>query len=259
MFLPNHTQVPNEFVDEVMSGLNGSAVKVFIAICRKTIGWHKVSDAISYSQIEKMTGLGWDAVRAALDVLEKLDIITVNKAPGLTNVIDLAFMTTRESREVPPGKAGGDHPEKPEGTSRKSRDTKETVKQTEIDTSSPSAPVPPSLNASVKQILCDLATRTGRSYRLNAGTAASKAIAARLRDGWEVKDFLLVNAHKAETWLRDPKMADYVRPSTLYRISHFEDYVLAARAWSNPHPNVPRETDDERKMHEIRRKMGLAS
>jgi len=56
MTLPNHTQISNAFIEH-MSDYRGNEVKVFLAICRKTIGWHKVSDKISYSQLAELTGL----------------------------------------------------------------------------------------------------------------------------------------------------------------------------------------------------------
>jgi phage replication O-like protein O len=53
----NHTQVSNDFIDDFMKELSGEAVKIFIAISRKTIGWHKDRDRISYSQLLKLTGI----------------------------------------------------------------------------------------------------------------------------------------------------------------------------------------------------------
>ena len=46
----NYTQIANEFLDQ-MHKYTGETVKVFLAISRKTIGWHKLSDRISYSQL----------------------------------------------------------------------------------------------------------------------------------------------------------------------------------------------------------------
>ena len=43
---PNHTKLSNEFIDEYMHKVSGSACKVFLVISRKTVGWHKDSDFI---------------------------------------------------------------------------------------------------------------------------------------------------------------------------------------------------------------------
>ncbi len=53
----SHTQISNDFIDKYMNVLSGEAVKIFIAISRKTIGWHKDCDRISYSQLLKLTGI----------------------------------------------------------------------------------------------------------------------------------------------------------------------------------------------------------
>jgi phage replication O-like protein O len=79
---PNHTQIPNEFLDEKMKDLSGSAVKVFLVVCRKTIGWHKETDAIAVSQIMDMTGLGEDATKRAIFELETSSMIKVDRVGG---------------------------------------------------------------------------------------------------------------------------------------------------------------------------------
>ena len=67
-----------------------------------------------------------------------------------------------------------------------------------------------------------------------AGTAfkatnkeTSGLINARLKE-YSVEDLLLVINHKA-AWLKDAKMKEYYRPSTLFRPTHFENYLNAAK------------------------------
>jgi len=48
---PNYTQVPNVFLDELMSELTGSELKVLMYITRRTFGFRKRSDNISLNQI----------------------------------------------------------------------------------------------------------------------------------------------------------------------------------------------------------------
>jgi phage replication O-like protein O len=48
---PNYTQVPNVFLDELMSELTGSEFKVLMYITRRTFGFGKRSDNISLNQI----------------------------------------------------------------------------------------------------------------------------------------------------------------------------------------------------------------
>jgi len=78
---PNYTQIPNIFFDEIMATLNGGETKVMLAIMRKTFGWQKKKDKISYSQIQEMTGLARQSISDAFKGLLEKDLIEchVNK------------------------------------------------------------------------------------------------------------------------------------------------------------------------------------
>lgn len=73
--LPNYTQTPNAFFDEIMRDLNESELKVFLAITRKTFGWKKSRDRISLSQIVEMTGLSKPSVLSGIKGLVNKDLI----------------------------------------------------------------------------------------------------------------------------------------------------------------------------------------
>ena len=75
----NHTQLSNDFIDNCMSELSGGACKVFIAISRKTIGWHKETDYISLSQIMKLTGMSNRGVLNSIKELEENELILVRR------------------------------------------------------------------------------------------------------------------------------------------------------------------------------------
>lgn len=59
---PNHTQCPNDLFDVHMLDMKEAELKVTLAIIRKTLGFHKKSDPISLSQLQKLTGLSRQAV-----------------------------------------------------------------------------------------------------------------------------------------------------------------------------------------------------
>ena len=60
-----YTAIPNRFL-ETLAQYDGDEVKLFLALCRKTIGFRKCSDWVAWSQIRQLTGLSRDqAVRAA--------------------------------------------------------------------------------------------------------------------------------------------------------------------------------------------------
>jgi len=76
---PNYTQIPNIYFDSIMQELNGSENLVFLAIMRKTFGWRKKKDRISYSQIMKMTGLAKSTTAIAIKNLEEKNLIVSEK------------------------------------------------------------------------------------------------------------------------------------------------------------------------------------
>ena len=58
------TKVPNEVLEKVMiSGLTRRELLIVLAVIRKTCGWHKELDKLSYSQVSKMTGIDRRTVR----------------------------------------------------------------------------------------------------------------------------------------------------------------------------------------------------
>jgi hypothetical protein len=63
LLIPNTTQIPNVVLDDLMPQLSGSELKVLLAIVRKTYGWQKRSDKISFTTLRQLTGLSRDAVR----------------------------------------------------------------------------------------------------------------------------------------------------------------------------------------------------
>lgn len=79
-FIPNSFQLPNAIVDDMLCKLSGNACKIYLLIVRKTRGWHKEADKISYSQIQKYTGINHRAtVSKAIDELLDIGLISVQK------------------------------------------------------------------------------------------------------------------------------------------------------------------------------------
>jgi phage replication O-like protein O len=75
----NHTQLSNDFIDTYMKRLSAAAVKVFVAISRKTIGWHKDIDRISQGQLVELCGLSINTIKAAIKELKLYEIIKVSR------------------------------------------------------------------------------------------------------------------------------------------------------------------------------------
>lgn len=75
----------------------------------------------------------------------------------------------------------------------------------------------------VLAILSDLNRRTGS--RFGATDTAKHMIIALLTRGYVPEDFCRVHEVKTIQWLSDEKMESCLRPSTLYRPSHFDEYL----------------------------------
>jgi phage replication O-like protein O len=92
MILPmNYTQVSNDFI-ALLPELTGEEVKIFLAISRKTIGWHKTSDRISYSQLKALTGIRHNVTlkKAALHLVD-LGLVAISGDDTKGYVYDLAI------------------------------------------------------------------------------------------------------------------------------------------------------------------------
>jgi len=75
-FTPNSFQVPNDLVDKYLLYLTDLELKVFLIIIRKTKGWQKEKDYISYSQFKRILNIKDDrTIKKAISGLIKLDLI----------------------------------------------------------------------------------------------------------------------------------------------------------------------------------------
>jgi uncharacterized phage protein (TIGR02220 family) len=73
-----------------------------------------------------------------------------------------------------------------------------------------------------KQILQFLNQKTGRNYR--DGDANLDFIVARLKGGATPEELRQVVAKKCREWAGDEKMAEYLRPATLFNRTKFAQY-----------------------------------
>jgi phage replication O-like protein O len=132
-FIPNSFQVPNALVDEVIATLNPNALKCYLVVVRKTVGWQKEWDKISTTQLMKLTGIKKkDTVYNAMKELENLNLIECVKTQGKLSNYRLVLMngtSTDKGVKVVPIKGTT--------TSTDKRDTtKDTIKTTNTKASS---------------------------------------------------------------------------------------------------------------------------
>ena len=97
---PNYTQVPNDLFDALMSEMNGSELKVVLAIVRQTIGYHRERVVFSQSKIAKMTGLSYRVVIEAAEQAEKRGLIRrLNKDNGSSAEWELIVTCEEKSQD----------------------------------------------------------------------------------------------------------------------------------------------------------------
>ena len=109
-FIANSFQLPNAFVDEMLCKLSGNACKIYLLIVRKTRGWHKEADKISYSQIQKYTGVNSrTTISKALDeLLDSGLIIMQNGNKNSSNEYRLNDDFCSKNEQEPSPKNGQD-------------------------------------------------------------------------------------------------------------------------------------------------------
>lgn len=99
----NHTQLSNEFIDKYMLHLSGNAVKIFLAITRKTVGWHKDIDRISNNQLMQQTGIKHrKTLQTAIQELVDYDLINViriGKGKNIKTYYEIKYCSKNEHQE----------------------------------------------------------------------------------------------------------------------------------------------------------------
>lgn len=102
-----------------------------------------------------------------------------------------------------------------------------------------------------QEIIDHLNVATGRtgSKRFRVGSGVRRLVRGRWRDGYRLDDFIQVIDVKVKDWLDDPKWSKYLRPSTLFNVEKFDDYIGQVNQESIP---VETESIEDR----INREMG---
>ena len=129
---PNHTQTPNDLFDLMMPLMGESELKVVLFAVRKTLGFHKGSDAISLSQFVQGTGLSRQGVLDGLAAAVErgvLEVIGQGKRGvniyGLVSIDDQSTELTSTSQQNRPVKPSTSQ----QSRHTKEKDSKETTKE----------------------------------------------------------------------------------------------------------------------------------
>lgn len=87
----------------------------------------------------------------------------------------------------------------------------------------------------IANIIHYLNEKAGKNFKVT--NQHEKIIQARLNEGNGIEDFKKVIDQKVMQWINDPKMKNYLRPSTLFRPTNFENYLNELVPESQPSKN----------------------
>ena len=86
--------------------------------------------------------------------------------------------------------------------------------------------------APVKEIIEYLNEKAGTAFRPDT-QATIRTLDTRWKEFDNIKAYLLVIDYICANWLKDEKMAPYVRPPTIFQASKFEGYLESAWKWAD--------------------------
>lgn len=145
-FLPNSFQIPNALIDELIADISPNALKCYLVIVRKTVGWSKEWDFIPTTQLMEFTGIKKkQTVYSAIAELEELRLIEALKETGKTTkyrlklaleiVVTKKGTSTEDSNEVVPKIDTGTSTENgyPSKDTNKIQYTKEKINKKDFD------------------------------------------------------------------------------------------------------------------------------
>lgn len=96
--ISNFTQVPNVLLERLAkSTLSAQELRVCLVVLRKTFGWGKLEDAISYSQFSLATGISRRSVARVIVNLVSSGTLVLSTTPGKTNIYSFVAASELQS------------------------------------------------------------------------------------------------------------------------------------------------------------------
>jgi phage replication O-like protein O len=197
-------------------------------VFRKTYGWKKTEDEISLSQFSFMTGISRSSTARAIKWLVTKKILLCYKEVTIyankykfNKNFDLWEHSYKKDTTK---KVTGVTKKKPEVVTIKQINpvtllshTKETITK---ETSKESDSIP------YQEIVDYLNLKIGTNSHYRATSKDTRQhIAARWKEGATLDEFKRAIDNMTAKWKNDPKMAPYLRPSTLFASGKFDGYV----------------------------------
>lgn len=218
-----YTAIANEIM-EVLARMRipGEARQMLDVIIRKTYGYGKKEDTISTTQFMKFTGLSQSSIHHTRRRLLLAKLITVSKN-GNSKILTYSFQKDYDKWVVYPKTDSiqkrilGVSKNGTRGIQKRTQGiTKDTYTKDNIQKMSGK----PDLEAPVLY----LNTKTQKHFDPK-NKSNQDLVRARFNEGRTLEQFKQVVDRKVSQWLTDEKMAMYLRPSTLFNRTNFENYL----------------------------------
>lgn len=223
----NFSTIPNQLLNDQSVSLAAKGLYVFMR--GKPLLWN-----FTIRSMAKQLKEGETAIGSALNELKDSGWISYTKHSNGKGVYHL-FWSANSNAENPNQEnpnQGNPMKGKPQRISKKEPLVKQIVKEPLSSK--------PDIAEKVIQYLND---KTGSKFR--ATPSHTKFIDARIAEGATPQDLIAVINRKCLEWLDDPKFSQYLRPSTLFNATKFNDYVgqldtplPAKRSQKQGHPDI---------------------
>ena len=228
-FIPNFTPIPNMVLEKLMPSLSKAALKVLLAVARKTYGFQKNRDAISLSQLQKLTGLGRAGVVRGITELGSLLKVTdgVITHQGITRDCNQYEINI----DISTSELVSEWNWFQNGTSSKTIKRlvpKWNTQKKEDKRKEPSVFFLPI----IEKIISRINELSGHAYRADTKSVC-KYLRARLKSGATQADCLAVVEDRWRKWGESEKMREHFNPVTLFREENFARYLEEANAASS--------------------------
>ncbi|WNF33815.1 conserved phage C-terminal domain-containing protein [Aeribacillus composti] len=212
-----HTRIANEILDQIMKlNLNGTQFRIVMAVWRYTYGFQRKEHEMSLNFIAKAIDASRTQVNRELSVLIDRKIIKSDSGPKGVRI--LSFNKNYDEWEHCTLNRAQYSNSRTEVYSNQSTDVysnQRTKKENNKENNKKNIYV---------EIIEYLNKKAGKRFSPKS-QANRKLINGRLAEGRTVEDFKYVIDVKCDHWLDDPKMNEYLRPSTLFAQKNFENYL----------------------------------
>ena len=175
---------------------------------------------------------GKDSVGSGIDELKRLGYIDIDESPRVHGKYTGGIWTVRETpvEDDQSGKTAAENPQRENRSGKPAPVYNIVTKEGQPSTEELTPKAPESgagsssaVRSAATSFITHLNELTGKRYRVC--DSVIRDVRARLADGYSEADLLAVADNMAAKWLGDPKMAQYVQPSTLLRASKFDGYL----------------------------------